>query len=54
MVELKDIEQCPACGSSNIIYDEKRDEIACQDCSEMFAELTQEMEKKYEEASDVI
>jgi transcription initiation factor TFIIIB Brf1 subunit/transcription initiation factor TFIIB len=53
-MNLKDIKNCPECGSDNIIYKIKEDEIVCRDCGAVFSELTPEMEKKFEKASDVI
>ena len=53
-MELKDVKQCPECGSDDIVYNEKKDEIICKSCGAIFSELTPEMEKKFEKASDVI
>ncbi len=52
--QLKDLKQCPECGSSNILYSKQRDEIVCKECGLIFSELTPEQEKKFEKASDVI
>ena len=54
MVDLSKIKQCPECGSSNVSYKEKEDKLYCNDCGEIFAELTPEQEKKFEKVSDVI
>lgn len=54
MVNLSKVKQCPECGSDNIIYKKKEDEIVCKDCGLIFSELTPEQEKKFEKASDVI
>ena len=53
-MELKDIKQCPECGSSNIIYSEKKDEIICRDCGAITSKLTPKMQKKLEKASEVL
>ena len=53
-MEMKDVKECPECGSSNIVYNEKKDQIVCNDCGMIFEELTPEQEKKFEKASDVI
>ena len=45
---------CPACGSDNVIYRKKEDELYCQDCGEVFAELSPDDEADYERASDVL
>ncbi|MBW2992930.1 hypothetical protein KY345_07000 [Candidatus Woesearchaeota archaeon] len=53
-MNLKDVKSCPECGSSNIIYKEKEDKVICKDCGAIFSELTPEMQKKLEKASDVL
>ena len=53
-MELKDVKACPECGSDNILYKRKEDEIICKDCGAIFSELTPDMEKQFEKASDVI
>ncbi|MBI4150174.1 hypothetical protein HY488_02100 [Candidatus Woesearchaeota archaeon] len=45
---------CPACGSDNVIYRKAEDEVYCQDCGEVYAELAPEDEDDFERASDVI
>lgn len=52
--DLSHIRKCPACGSDNVIYVPKDDNIVCNECGEIFARLTPEEEKKYEKASGVI
>ena len=54
MVNLKDVKQCPECGSNNIVYNEKLDQIVCKECGDIFSELSPEQEKKFEDASDII
>ena len=44
--------ECPECGSSNVYYSSKSDEIICRDCGAIFAELTPKEEKKFEKAHD--
>lgn len=53
-MELKDVRQCPECGSNNIIYNEEKNEIICKDCGAITSQLTPEMQKKLEKASDVL
>lgn len=53
-MELKDVKACPECGSSNIIHNEKKNKIICKECGAITSELTPEMQKKFEKASDVI
>ncbi len=48
------LRNCPACGSDNVIYRKVEDEMYCQDCGEVYAELAPGDEDDYERASDVI
>jgi ribosomal protein S27E len=48
------LRSCPACGSDNVIYRKEEDELYCQDCSEVFAELSPDDESDFERASDVL
>lgn len=54
MVKASKIMKCPECGSSNVKYVKAEDKLYCNDCGEIFAELTRKEEKKFEKASDVI
>ena len=54
MVDLEKISECPECGSKNIAYLKDKDEIVCRDCGAIFAELTKDDQKKFEDASEVI
>lgn len=54
MVDIEKINACPECGSTNIVHIEEKDEIVCKDCGAIFAELSKEDEKKFEDVSDVI
>jgi len=53
-IDLKKVKACPECGSDDIIYNKKREEILCRSCGLIFTELTPEQEKKYKRVSDVI
>lgn len=53
-MKLKEVNQCPQCGSSNIIYSGQKDEIICKDCGAITSELTPDMQKKLEKASEVL
>jgi len=43
--------ECPECKSTNVIYNRDRDELICQDCGLIFAELADELEDAEEEVS---
>jgi len=44
--------ECPECGSSNIVVKEDTNQIICQDCGAIFEELMPEEEKKFKKARD--
>lgn len=53
-VNIAKIKACPECGSTNIFFNKKSEEIVCRDCGGIFSKLTPDQEKKFEKASDVI
>lgn len=44
--------ECPECGSSNVIYNREQDQLVCQDCGTIFEELNPEDEEDLEEVAD--
>jgi len=53
-IKLDSITACPECGSENISYSKKEDQIVCKDCGGIFSELTPDQEKKFERVSEVL
>ena len=49
MAKIKKSE-CAECGSGNVVYNKKTQQILCKDCGAIFEELTPQDEKKYEKA----
>ena len=45
-------DECPECGSNNVLYNKKRQQIVCKDCGDIFEELTPDEEKKFEKAHE--
>lgn len=45
-------DECAECGSKNVIYKEKDQQIICKDCGAIFEELAPEEEKKFERAHE--
>lgn len=54
MVSLKGLKRCPECGGSDVFYDLKNDELVCRTCGAITSELTPELEKQLENASEVL
>jgi len=40
---------CPDCGSMNINFDPETEQMICQDCGVIFAELPEDLGKRYDE-----
>ena len=45
-------DECAECGSNNVVYDKKKQQIICDDCGAIFEELAPEQEKKFEKAHE--
>ena len=43
-------DECAECGSKNVYYNKKTQQIICKDCGAIFEELTPNAEKKFEKA----
>ena len=52
--DISTLNKCPACGSDNVKYMRKEDQLVCNDCGEIFEQLMPAEEEEYEDASDVI
>jgi len=45
-------DECAECGSKNVHYNDKKQQIVCRDCGAIFEELLPEDEEKFESAHD--
>ena len=48
IADIKEITQCPDCGSSNIVYSELRTQVICRDCGLVYEPLSPAEEEKFE------
>jgi transcription initiation factor TFIIIB Brf1 subunit/transcription initiation factor TFIIB len=46
MIDIQQIKECPDCASTNIIYDEKEQQVICQDCGLIYEPLAPEKKHK--------
>ncbi|HLC84790.1 MAG TPA: TFIIB-type zinc ribbon-containing protein [Candidatus Nanoarchaeia archaeon] len=46
--DIKEVIQCPDCGSSNIVYSELRTQVICRDCGLVYEPLSPAEEAKFE------
>ncbi len=49
--DIKEVKECPECGSDNIFHNEKKQQVVCKTCGLIFEPLTPDAEKKFEKAS---
>ena len=49
---IHDVKECPECASTNIIHNEKRQQILCKDCGMIFEPMAPEREEKFEKAAE--
>ena len=45
---IKEITECPDCGSTNLVYNEEKSQVICKDCGLIYEPLTPKEEKKYD------
>jgi transcription initiation factor TFIIIB Brf1 subunit/transcription initiation factor TFIIB len=50
---IKEIKRCPECASTNIIHNEKKQQVICRDCGLIFEPLMPEFEEKYEKIAGI-
>ena len=51
--DIHDIKECPDCASKNIIYNDDKMQVICQDCGLIFEPLDPKAEKKFEETHNL-
>jgi len=44
---IYEIKECPDCGSSEILYNEKKQHVICKDCNVIYEPLTPKEEETY-------
>ncbi|HLD33863.1 MAG TPA: hypothetical protein VJB66_04000 [Candidatus Nanoarchaeia archaeon] len=47
VLDIYEIKECPDCGSSEIIYNEKKHHVICKDCNVIYEPLTPKEEETY-------
>jgi transcription initiation factor TFIIIB Brf1 subunit/transcription initiation factor TFIIB len=51
--DIHEINECPDCGSLNIIHNERREQVICRDCGLIFEPLTPKEEELFEQAHEL-
>jgi len=52
--DIKDISECPDCASTNIVHNQRREQVICRDCGLIFEPLAPAMEEKFERSHGMI
>jgi transcription initiation factor TFIIIB Brf1 subunit/transcription initiation factor TFIIB len=47
---VKDLSECPDCGSSNIVKNEEKNQLICKDCGLIYEPMSPKLEKKFEKS----
>jgi len=45
-------DECAECGSKNVYYNKKKEQIVCRACGAIFEEMAPKREKQFEKAHD--
>ncbi|MBW2965679.1 hypothetical protein KY342_01090 [Candidatus Woesearchaeota archaeon] len=48
---IKEVKECPECGSDNIVHNERKQQVICKACGLIFEPLPPEGEEKFEKAA---
>jgi len=49
--DIKEVKECPECGSDNIVHNEKKQQIICKSCGLIFEPMAPQNEEKFEKAA---
>ncbi len=51
--DIHKIKECPDCGSRNIKYNDKTNQVLCRDCGLIYEPMAPEAEKKFEKTHNL-
>jgi len=51
--DIKEVKNCPECGSMNLSYIESEEQVVCKDCGLVFEPLSTSEEKAFEKAHGI-
>jgi len=49
--DIHEIKECPECGSTDIIYNDKKQQVICRSCGLIYEPMTPDREEKFEKAA---
>ncbi len=51
---IHEVKECPECASTNIVYNDSKQQVICQDCGLIYEPLAPALEEKFERVSGLI
>ena len=51
--DIHEVKECPECASTNITYNDKKQQVVCKDCGMIFEPMAPEREEKFEKAAGI-
>ena len=49
--DIYEVKECPECASTNILHNDKKQQVICRDCGMIFEPMAPEREEKFEKAA---
>jgi len=50
--DIHEVNECPECASTNIIHNDKRQQVLCKDCGMIFEPMAPAREEQFEKAAN--
>ena len=51
--DIHEVKECPECASTNIIYNDDKQQVLCKECGMIFEPMVPETEEKFEKAAGI-
>jgi len=51
---IKEVKECPECGSMRIIHNQRLQQVICKDCGMIYEPMEEADEEQFERASEVM
>lgn len=48
---IHDVKECPECGSEDIVYNDKEQQVMCKACGMIYEPMERDEEEQFEEAA---
>ncbi len=51
--DIHEVKECPECASTDIIHNDKKQQVLCRTCGMIFEPMAPEREEKFEKAAGI-